>query len=314
MAPSSSPPGVSACQDGEIATTSPSALTPARELWLRIETLHAVTYFDPSVTAASEALGLRGFWRGYFGFRAAPLGPVAGGVVAATFFNFEPSFVARRVPEIWALASPADLLAARSRSAADVLRRLAPGIEAVADAVLPALTGAAARGIVAGRPLFAANRDVAAAGDPVAALWQACTDLREHRGDGHVAALTAAGIDGCEAHVLIALESGRPPEDLQRTRGWSPEQWADATDRLAARGLVATDGTLSPAGRTLRTDVEATTDRLAAEPFATAADTAADGELATLVATLDPAARAVSAAGVIRYPNPIGLPPLAEGG
>jgi hypothetical protein len=32
----------------------------------------------------------------------------------------------------------------------------------------------------------------------VSALWQAATSLREHRGDGHVAVLTAEGLNGFE--------------------------------------------------------------------------------------------------------------------
>jgi hypothetical protein len=63
-------------------------------------------------------------------------------------------------------------------------------------------------------PLFSANRSLALPDDPVERLWQLCTSLREHRGDGHVAALTAKGLDGLEAHVLIALEG---TERLQRT-------------------------------------------------------------------------------------------------
>ena len=34
------------------------------------------------------------------------------------------------------------------------------------------------------------------------------TVLREHRGDGHVAALVAAGLDGCEALMLRAGMDG----------------------------------------------------------------------------------------------------------
>jgi hypothetical protein len=39
----------------------------------------------------------------------------------------------------------------------------------------------------------------------VARLWHAATLLREHRGDGHIAALVIGGIGGTEAHVLHAL-------------------------------------------------------------------------------------------------------------
>jgi hypothetical protein len=44
--------------------------------------------------------------------------------------------------------------------------------------------------------------------EPVATLWHAATPLREHRGDGHNAALVAHIIGDTEAHVLLALSLG----------------------------------------------------------------------------------------------------------
>jgi hypothetical protein len=278
----------------------------ARSLWLRIETLQAVTYFGDETQAAGTALGLRGFWMGYFGFRAAPLGPVAPGVVDAAFSNFAPSFVRRWVPEVWSAASPAALVEARSRAAAATLRRVAPTIDSTAAAVAPFLDTATAAGVASGRPLFAANRDLVLPSDPVEALWQRCTTLREHRGDGHVAALAAAGVDGIEAHVLIALELGSDPLDLQRTRGWTPDDWDGAVDRLRHRNLIAADGTLAPAGRELRASVERTTDHLAGLPWQHLDEV----ERTRLVELLTPSAAAVSRSGTLRYPNPMGLPPL----
>ena len=66
-----------------------TGMTFARSLWLRIETINAVTYFGERTTEAGKAAGLSGFWMGYFGFRAAPLGPVGRGAVEATFFNLD---------------------------------------------------------------------------------------------------------------------------------------------------------------------------------------------------------------------------------
>ena len=68
--------------------------------------------------------------------------------------------------------------------------------------------------------------------------WQAATALREHRGDGHVAVLTEAGLDGCEAHVLYVAATSVDPEVLHANRGWSHTEWSDAIDRLHDRGLV----------------------------------------------------------------------------
>lgn len=81
-----------------------------RALWHGIETVNAVAYFSPESREAPVRLGLKGFWMGYFACRAAPLGPVAAGVVEATFFNFHPDRVRRAIPDAWATASPADIL------------------------------------------------------------------------------------------------------------------------------------------------------------------------------------------------------------
>jgi hypothetical protein len=61
------------------------ASAPARRLWQVAEPYHALTYFAPEAHRAYEDAGLRGFWRGYFAGRAAPLGAVGAGVVTATF-------------------------------------------------------------------------------------------------------------------------------------------------------------------------------------------------------------------------------------
>ena len=282
-------------------------MTFARSLWQRIETLHAVTYFGEETQAAAASIGLTGFWSGYFALRAAPMGTVSAGVVEAAFANFAPTFVARWVPAVWEQASPQAAIGARADGAAATLRRLVPDIEQLAAAVRPTLDLAAGAASTIGRPLYAANRDLALPEDPVAALWQRCTTLREQRGDGHVAALATAGIDGLEAHVLIALEQGTDPEDLQRTRGWTADDWAAAVDRLRHRGLVDQDG-LSAAGADLRHAIEATTDHLATEPWTGLSEV----ERTRLVDQLTPAATAISRSGLIRYPNPMGLPPLDD--
>jgi hypothetical protein len=278
----------------------------ARDLWMRIETLHAVTYFGDETQQAATAIGVPGFWMGYFGMRAAPMGRAGAGTVEATFFNFAPSFVRRWVPAVWDIATPDAFVTARCEGAAATLRRVGTAVED-ATVVNTHLQAAVDRCVAAGRPLFAANRDVELPNDPVAALWQLCTSLREHRGDGHVAALTAAGIDGIEAHVLITLESGGDPVDLQRTRGWSADDWDEALQRLQRHGLVSVGGVLTDAGRQLRLDIETTTDRLSFQPW----KHLVDADVRKLLQSLSPAATAVSASGVIRYPNPIGLPPLA---
>ena len=47
-----------------------------------LEPHHAVVYFSPQTRQAMEDAGLRGFWRGYFAGRAAPMGSVGAGPVS----------------------------------------------------------------------------------------------------------------------------------------------------------------------------------------------------------------------------------------
>lgn len=279
-----------------------------REVWLVVERLHAVTYFAPESRQAARDLGLAGFWMGYFAFRAAPLGPAGPGLVEASFAGFARPMVARALPDAWARTSPALALAARAGAAAAALRRLAPGVEVDAADLAGPLARLVAAGEPSGRPLFAANRDVALPDDPVAALWQQLTCLREHRGDGHVAALRSAGLTGLDAHVLQAGATGTPPDLLRETRGWTADDWAGAAAGLVERGLVDRDGRLTAAGRAVKDGLEATTDRLAGEVHRALAPT----ELADLLGRLTPAARAVEAGGEVPFPNPMGLPRLDQ--
>jgi hypothetical protein len=268
-----------------------------------------VTYFAPESRQALTAVGLRGFWMGYFAARAAPLGAVGPATVRATFFNFHETQVRRAIPDAWTFADPSSVLRARRTGAAQALRGVDPSVDERAEALLPWLDRVVAAADGSGRVLFSANRalaevdEVGEPGDPVEELWQACTSLREHRGDGHVAALTAGGLDGCEALVLFALSEGIPAALFRDNRGWSPDEWEAARGRLEDRGLVA-GGQISPAGAELRRSVEQWTDELAAPPYA-----ALEGEqqLAVLEG-LRQLVRSVTAAGVIPFPNPIGLP------
>lgn len=284
-----------------------SPLDPAlaRVLWHRIETINAVTYFSPECREEPERLGIKGFWMAYFGCRAAPMGAVAAPVVEATFFNFHPDRVRRAIPQVWAIATPAVLLDLRAAAAASALRRLLSdrAAEQLADEVLLTLRAVIEQAVGAGRPLFTANRDVAPPADPVAAMWLAATTLREHRGDGHVALLTGAGLDGCEVHVLVTASEGVDAGIYQRSRGWSEDDWGRSVDRLTARGLVDRAG-VTAAGRDLRDQIERRTDELAIEPYLHLGQERVD----VLLALLAPAAEWIAASGEITFPNPMGLP------
>ncbi|WP_030565652.1 SCO6745 family protein [Streptomyces aureocirculatus] len=277
----------------------------ARTVWQVLEPLHAVTYFAPESREANSAVGLRGFWMGYFAARAAPLGAVAAGVVEAVFFNFHPAMVRRAVPDAWGFAPPEAVLRARTEAAAGALRRTAPSAADASAEIVPLLERVVACADGAGRPLFAANRGLPVPEDGAGALWQAATTLREHRGDGHVAVLTAEGLNGCEAHVLFAACEEVPATLLRDNRGWSAQDWQAATDRLTERGLLDNGGHPTAGGRALRSHIEARTDALAVHPYRTLTP----AEAAQLLTLLTLLADQVLTSDTIPFPNPIGLPP-----
>ncbi|HLN71006.1 MAG TPA: hypothetical protein VK280_27515 [Streptosporangiaceae bacterium] len=297
----------------------------ARSMWTLFEPIHAVTYFAPEARAAFEQAGLRGFWRGYFAGRAAPLGPAGAAVVTASFFNFAPAFVARAVPAVWDLITPEDALRTRLAGAEAGLRGLLAGREAEAEVAADLLWQAIGELDFSGRVLAAANAALPVAGGgsrgggsrdggsgdggspALARLWQAATLLREHRGDGHFAALAAADIDGCEAVALrCCMELRR--EDMQPVRGWTDEQWDNALAGLADRGWVGADGQLTSAGQAAHDAVENATDWAAARPWARlGADATAE-----LAGVLTPLAKACAA--IVPYPSPIGVPAPGDAG
>ncbi|MGV9674124.1 SCO6745 family protein [Nocardia sp. NPDC003482] len=266
----------------------------ARDMWRVLEPPHGVTYFAPACLTALKAVGLRGFWMGYFAGRAAPLGAVGPGVVEAVFYNFRSDMVRRAIPDAWTFAAPEAVLEARRTSAARVLGELVPDLADLATAALPPLRAAIEAAPACGRALFAANRDLPLPDAPGEALWQAVTTLREHRGDGHFATLLAEGLDGCEAVVLFAAATGTAPDMWRDIRGWSETDWAAAASRLTARGLLSESGAITDAGRALGEHIEARTDALAATAYRDIPG------LEQARRALLPAARAVQETGLVR--------------
>lgn len=235
----------------------------ARTMWTRFESVHAVTYFTPEAAAAYEAAGLRGYWRGYFAGRAAPMGAVDATPVVSAFYGFAPAMVARALPDVWTRATPARVLEARRDGAVAALAPLAPDPAAAAEAAGIA-EAAVALMRPEGHPIGAAN--MALPRDPdapaLARLWQATTTMREHRGDGHVAALVAYGFDGPESAVWRTEPWFR--ERMQAYRGWTDDEWDAATARLRDRGWLDAGGAHTPDGDGAYAAVERATDEAAA--------------------------------------------------
>ncbi|MFZ0129024.1 MAG: hypothetical protein WAL77_06335 [Candidatus Dormiibacterota bacterium] len=290
-----------------MADTTDATLNLARRAWTLFEPIHAIVYFVPEASEHYTAAGLRGGWMGYFASRAGAMGAVPASVVAAVFHNFQPAMVARAIPDAWHYSSPELALAARIAVADSALRRLwGAEVESVEVAAAARSALAVARGLRGdGRRLFAANAALETPVLPHLQLWHACMLLREHRFDGHVAALTVHGLDGLESLVTaIAAGSGNDATTMRRFRGWTEAEWEQGVDGLRSRGILDAAGALTDRGQGLRTAVEETTDRLAGEVWEAMDD--ASREL--LFARLRPLAGLLESSDGIRYPNPIGVP------
>jgi hypothetical protein len=245
-------------------------LSRVRRLWHLLEPLHAVLYYAPEVFEEAAALGYdtEERWPSYFPLRAAPLGRVGGERVTSAFYSFNPRMVAEHIDPAWSIASPDAVLKARLRGMDRVYRAIfGDRVESPELAEAAALARRAAEAVdTAGRPLAAANAELDWPEEPHLQLWQAATILREHRGDGHLAALLVAGLDPVESLVSFAAIGAASVERFE-SRGWSPEEWTAARERLVARGVMDDRGTATRAGRDLRQEVEHRTDRLAAAPW-----------------------------------------------
>ena len=233
--------------------------------------LHSMIYFVPETQERLVGVGLEAGRMCYFAGRSAPMGAVGAGVVAATFYNFSPALVAECIPRAWELASPAAVVEARFAAADAALTRLlgadviaSPDLATLAELVREAAGGCSPEG----RALYAGHADLDWPTEPHLVLWHGLSLLREHRGDGHIAALVAAGLSGLEAQIThVATGKGFVPEFARISRGWSTDQWDAATAGLITRGLMDEGGALTPDGQALRERVEAETDAMAAAPW-----------------------------------------------
>ena len=242
----------------------------ARRMWHQLEPVHAVFWYAAEVFAEAAALGydVKTRWPSYFAWRLAPLGAVGSQLTASACYSFSPDMVAAHMPAAWAVAAPPQILAARQRAVDRMYRALfgdligSPGLAEAADLARDAALAVR----TAGRPLAAANADLPWPGEPHLVLWHAINILREHRGDGHIAALQVAGLDPCEALVSFAA-IGAAPEEVFASRSWTAAEWPAARHRLADRGWIDAAGKATERGRDGRDEIEWHTDRLADAPW-----------------------------------------------
>jgi hypothetical protein len=270
--------------------------TVARRLYELTEPISLVNFFSPEPHEAMAALGFPRYWDGYFAGRSAPLGRVPAEVVHAAFYNFAEGEVARHIPQVWDSTTPEAAHAARQQGCVAALRRIlgdlveTPGLARAADLLSLASTSAPTEG----RVMYAGLRALRMPEEPVARLWHAANMLREHRGDGHIAALVSERIGGTEAHVLSALDMGiYPAESFGRIHHLDEARLAEVMDGLRERGLLDDSGRFTEAGRATKDRIESLTDTLAAAPY----EGLEPSELDELIALLEPIRRRLEATG-----------------
>jgi hypothetical protein len=233
--------------------------SPARRLRDAIEPIAMHAVWSRRTNERLAGLGLD-FFAGYVWGRAAALGEPAAGVVVSSFAVFEPGMLAAVYEQGRTSCSRDDLVAERAASTIDSLHEVLGGADVapIAERLAGAVTTVATASVT-GRPLFAGLAGQPWPDDPYGRLWRACELLREHRGDGHIAACIAAGLGPVAMNVLTELWVGMPLGSYSATRGWTAEQIAAAAEDLRVDGLLQGDE-LSTRGRTWRDGLEATTD------------------------------------------------------
>jgi hypothetical protein len=282
-----------------------------RALAAALEPVIGSVYFSPECHAAYAALGFgpspgpvtgnewaESHWGrvampdgvAYFASRGGLLGRVRGGVVAAAFGVFNPDVVIPAIDAAWRIADPDAVVGARTEGAiAQLVRILGPspaGVDHAADLLATAVAALNP----AGHPMFAGASAQPVPADPLGRMWHLGDRLREHRGDAHVNAFSAAGFDGCRFQVLTERCAGMPPRTYSAGRGWSPEQLDEAERRLAADGLLQ-GSNVTARGVAAREAVELATD----EQCRPSLDALGD-DVVTLIAILLPWGEAIRAA------------------
>jgi len=241
----------------------------ARRMFELVEPIGLLPYSADEPNETMFALGFTNYWDTYFE-------------------------VARHIPKVWRTTTPEAAIAARRTGCANALRRILGGRVDTPEfaRATELLTKAATSAPFAGRPMYAALRAVPVPDDMVTRLFHAASLLREHRGDGHIAALMVEGVGGLEAHALLALDMGLPAEKFGRIHHLPASQIAAVIDGMSSRGLIGPDGWLSDRGRGVKRRVEELTDDLAAQPY----ESLEPDELDELIALLEPLAAELIAA------------------
>jgi len=252
--------------------TDATAANSERAQRLRVlEPVASCVYFAPEVHAAFEAIGFgpgigeEGHLTapdlaGYYCSRAGCMGQVPGEVVVAAFGVFSPALIVPNVELGWRTADRAAVLAARLQGAESFLARVL-GNDAGIERATELLRRAGEAGPFGGRFLYAGLRSLPWPESRWGRLWRAADIVREYRGDSHIAAWVAGGLDPVEAGLLTEVYYRMPTKRYHTGRGWTDDELDAGLERLRSRDLIEGDAVVfTAAGRELRDSIEAATD------------------------------------------------------
>ncbi|MGH9276348.1 MAG: SCO6745 family protein [Acidimicrobiales bacterium] len=243
----------------------------ARAIAKVIEPVVGQVYFAPECHVRYAALGFSPSPGGskdgvafpdgpaYFTSRGSALGKAPGELVAAAFGVFNPEVVVPAVTYGWSLTDAETIADERLTGAVEQLRRLLGDCPDGIDRAIELLQRATAPLEPWGRALFAGTLSQPLPGEPLGDLFRLGDRLREFRGDSHIAAWVAAGLDATEIGLLTEPYWGMPSRTYVRTRAWSDAQLDAAEERLRSAGLMD-DGGFTAAGRERREEIELATD------------------------------------------------------
>ncbi len=239
-----------------------TSASPARRLRDSYEPLSMHAVWSPLVHERMSAKGLD-FFGTYVSGRAAVLGAPNGAVVASAFAAFEPGMIGGIWEQAQNVITTAEALETTFGATAESLQSVLADVDRAEIAeVGDQLTNVVDQLEPTGRPLFAGVKALPWLDDPYGRLWQACLALREHRGDGHVAAYIGEGLTPVQMNVLTELWLGYPLGEYSGTRAWSEEATMSAIAELQAAGHLDGESALTAGGAALRESIEARTDQM----------------------------------------------------
>jgi hypothetical protein len=253
------------------STIDPSRTQPALQ---SIETAFSASVLLPAVLQGLQALGVEVNDVADVNIvtRSAAMRTDNPAVVWSTFFNPNPAGINRLIPSTWEKTSFESVLAAQSDAFGPPLKAATASMEPGELAELAGLCRAVtstANDNCEGRPLFAGLASLPLPTEDHMMVWHAARLLREHRGDGHIAALVVEGLGRIDALVIHAAMMPMFGDGLRRSRRWSMDDWNTSIASLRKRGWLTDDETLTftDEGRARRQWIEDRTNDLAAVAF-----------------------------------------------